>query len=193
MKKIIMMAVAAFMAFTANAQTEAGTFTLQPKVGISLANMTDYEDSKMKVGLAAGVEAEYAFASNMSVAAGVLYSMQGAKADEGDFKTKMDYINIPIVFNYYIIPGLAVKAGVQPAFLVNAKADDGDEDEDIKDLANSFDLSIPVGLSYEYKSFVLDARYNIGMTKIWKSDYEELLGKSKNSVFQITLGYKFAL
>lgn len=188
-----MMAVAAFMAFTANAQTEAGTFTLQPKVGMNLADMTDFDDSKMKIGIAAGVEAEYVFAPNMSIGAGVLYSMQGTKADEGDGKIKNDYLNIPIVFNYYLMPGLAVKAGVQPGFLMSCKMDDGEEDVDTKDFANSFDMSIPVGVSYEFNNFVLDARYNIGMTKIWKSDYEELLGKSKNSVFQITLGYKFAL
>ncbi|MBR4454439.1 MAG: outer membrane beta-barrel protein [Bacteroidales bacterium] len=52
---------------------------------------------------------------------------------------------------------------------------------------NSFDFSVPVGLSYEYKNFVLDGRYNIGVTKIVDGD------DSKNRVFQITLGYKFKL
>ena len=51
--------------------------------------------------------------------------------------------------------------------------------------ANTFDLSIPVGLSYEYKNFVLDGRYNFGVTNISKN------GNPKNSVFQFTLGYKF--
>ena len=52
-----------------------------------------------------------------------------------------------------------------------------------------FDLSIPVGLSYEYEDFVLDARYNIGTSKLIKSDPDS----SKNSVFQLTIGYKFEL
>ena len=56
-------------------------------------------------------------------------------------------------------------------------------DTDVK----SFDFSIPVGLSYEYNNVVLDARYNWGLTKI--ADNSD----SKNSVFQITLGYKFDL
>ena len=34
--------------------------------------------------------------------------------------------------------------------------------------ANTFDLSIPVGLSYEYKNFVLDGRYNFGVTNVAK-------------------------
>lgn len=190
MKKIFMMAVAAFMALTVNAQSAAGVFTLQPKVGMNLANMTSTEDGKMKIGLAAGVEAEYGLGSNMSLAAGIIYGMQGIKEDEGDGKIKNDYLNIPIVFNYYITKGLAVKAGIQPGFLMSSKFAYEDEDEDMKDFANTFDFSIPVGISYEYNSFVLDARYNIGVTKVWK---DELESDSKNSVFQITLGYKFAL
>jgi len=46
-------------------------------------------------------------------------------------------------------------------------------------------FSIPVGLSYEYKNFVLDGRYNFGVTNLAKDV------TSKNSVFQFTLGYKF--
>ncbi|MBQ8456986.1 MAG: hypothetical protein IJ540_05230 [Prevotella sp.] len=51
----------------------------------------------------------------------------------------------------------------------------------------SFQFAIPVGASYEYKNFVLDARYNIYLTKIYKD------GDGRHSVFAITLGYKFAL
>ena len=51
--------------------------------------------------------------------------------------------------------------------------------------AKSVDLSLPIGLSYEYKNFVLDGRYNFGLTKVNE------IGDSKNSVFQITAGYKF--
>ena len=48
-------------------------------------------------------------------------------------------------------------------------------------------LSIPVGLSYEISNVVLDARYNWGVTKA----FDGL--DSKNSVFQVTIGYKFQL
>src|SRR3712207_9280389 len=87
------------------------------------------------------------------------------------------YINVPIMANVYVVNGLAVKLGVQPGFAVD-KAD-----SDI----NTVDFSIPVGASYEYKNIVLDARYNWGVTKLYDG------GKSKNSVFQVTLGYKFDL
>ena len=71
-----------------------------------------------------------------------------------------------------------MKAGVQPGFMV-AK----DDAENV----NTFDFSVPVGISYEYMNICLDARYNIGCTKVDKDV------KGCNSVFQITLGYKFKL
>ena len=40
MKKIFMMAVMAVAALTANAQQEAGTFSLQPKVGLSVSSLS---------------------------------------------------------------------------------------------------------------------------------------------------------
>ena len=214
--------IAAMMvaAVTANAQNEVGQITLKPTVGMNIASMTKTEgDSKVRVGIAAGVEAEYGITESFSLSAGLLYSMQGVKGNgsfdldffdeyfnyEGDAEytgkatVKLDYINIPILANYYVIPGLAIKAGIQPAFNVSKKVKfEGDViygnkketvnvDKKIDDGVKAFQFAIPVGISYEYKNFVLDARYNIGVTKAFK--YTD----SRHSVFQITLGYKFAL
>ena len=122
--------------------------------------------------------------------------MQGCKnKDDSDFKTSLDYINIPILANAYLFKGFAVKVGVQPGFLVraNEKYSRGgiSYDEDMKDACNKVDLSIPIGVSYEYASFVFDARYNWGLTNTWKDDARNK--KSHNSVFMFSVGYKFAL
>ena len=53
----------------------------------------------------------------------------------------------------------------------------------------NLDLSIPLGLSYEISDFVIDARYNLGLTKIMDIDGNS----SKNSVIQFTVGYKIPL
>ena len=192
MKKFFVLLAFCGSVFAANAQSEVGSITLQPKVGINLASMTDYDDSKMKVGLVAGVEAAYQLSDALAVSAGLNYSMQGVKGD-GDAKTKTEYINIPILATYYVAPGLAIKAGVQPGFLMSCKTAIGDDEVDAKDFAEKFDLSIPVGVSYEISDFVIDARYNFGLTNIWKDDYKKLLGDSKNSVISLTVGYKFGL
>jgi hypothetical protein len=195
MKKLMMIAAMMLMSMGAFAQNEVGQFTLKPMVGMTLANITNI-DGKIKVGLAAGVEAEYGITETFGVSGGVLYSMEGSKnKDNSDFKTNLDYINVPILANAYLFKGFAVKVGVQPGFLVRAKekySNGGNSiDGDIKDACNKVQLSIPIGLSYEYADFVFDARYNWGLTNTFKNDNSDK--KSHNSVFMFTLGYKFAL
>lgn len=192
MKKILLMAVVMLASVASYAQQAVGTFTLQPKIGMNVASLTKCDGCDPRIGLAAGVEAEYQATDIFSVSAGLIYSMQGnkAKAEGVTQTTKLDYINIPILANVYVTKGLAVKLGVQPAFNVSdkQKLSGGKASVEAEDVgAESFDFSIPVGLSYEYNNVVFDARYNFGVTNIADG------GDSKNSVFQFTLGYKFAL
>ena len=200
MKKIMMIAAMMIATISASAQNEVGQLTLQPKAGINLSNITGENDTKMKIGLVVGVEAEYGISENFGLAFGALYSMEGFKGDlvfatgtgmsaylAEDVHFNLDYINVPILAQFYPVQGLAIKAGVQPAFNVRHKATKDGESVDINDIA-SFNFSIPVGLSYEISNFVIDARYNIGVTTLVKdADF------GRNSTFSFTIGYKFAL
>ncbi len=202
MKKLFLSTLILLATVASHAQQAVGTVTLQPKVGINIASLTNTDGSDPRIGLAAGAELEYQVSDIVSLSGGVLYSMQGVKEkDNGVSATvKLDYINIPILANVYVTKGLAVKLGIQPGFMVNDKfkvasgsASGEVSFEDAMKAAGTdaslkkFDFSIPVGLSYEYKNVVLDARYNWGLTKVIDGV------DTKNSVFQITLGYKFAL
>ena len=189
-----MMAVMAVCALAANAQTPAaGSFTIAPKVGVNFSTIDGNDDNKMKVGLAAGAEGLYMIDDMFGISAGVMYSQQGAKQElvKGlDATLKADYINIPIMANSYLAPGLAVKIGVQPGFKVNEElklSTDEHSGSAGTTALQSFDLSIPVGVSYEFSNIVLDARYNWGVTNMYKDSDD----KAKNSVFQLTVGYRF--
>ena len=184
MKKFLVMAAMVLSSVGAFAQQAAGTTTIQPKIGLNVATIGDND---WKAGFAAGAELQYQSTSNFGIAVGALYSVQGFKAEDvkignitykNDYKWNPGYINVPITLNYYPVAGLALKAGLQPGFLVNK-----DDMEDVK----TVDLSIPVGLSYEYQGLVFDARYNIGVTKL-ADNYDHY-----NNVIQITVGYKFSL
>ena len=59
------------------------------------------------------------------------------------------------------------------------------------DLNKKVDFSIPVGVSFEYANVVVDFRYNIGLTKIYKSVLNDI--NSRNKVFALTVGYKLDL
>ena len=187
------------------ARNEVGSFSIQPKVGINIATMTNSDGGESRIGFVAGAELEYQATPIFSVTAGALYSQQGIKSDDDDITEtiKMDYVNIPILANVYVAKGLAVKAGIQPGFRVNDKvkvngggvsAEMGLEDVfhaagvDNVNVKN-VDFAIPVGISYQCNNLQFDARYNFGITSAISADGES----TKNSVFQITVGYKFKL
>jgi hypothetical protein len=103
----------------------------------------------------------------------------------------IDYLKVPILAHFYVAPGFALKVGVQPAFKVRSKYSisvkaNGNKYNDSETLegVKGFDFSIPVGLSYEFSDFIVDARYNWGLTKV----FDGL--DCKNSVFMLTLGYR---
>ena len=184
MKKLLVMAAMVLSSVGAFAQYSAGDITIQPKIGLNVASVGGDVDGDYKAGLAVGAEAEYHVSPLIGVSAGLLYSQQGFKVSENvegvdiEAKWKPAYLNIPILANFYVANGLALKAGVQPGFMV-AK----DDAENV----NTFDFSVPVGISYEYMNICLDARYNIGVTKLADNN------DHYNNVIQITVGYKFAL
>ena len=206
MKKMMMIAALMVATLSANAQREVGSVTLKPMVGMTISNMTKAPSSKALVGLAAGAEVEYQISNSFSLTGGLIYSMQGCKSEENlfedvpavaNYKMKAtvheDYLNIPILANFYVTKGLALKAGIQPGFNVrNSMTVEGNKiAPDYK--ANTMDLSIPFGISYEFSDFVIDFRYQLGLTNIFKKlNYEGDVyeTKSKNSVFMISLGYK---
>ena len=201
MKKIMMTLVMAVAAIAASAQNntlrEPGTISIQPKVGIGIGYLsgdwTGSVDRKAKVGFVGGVEGEYYVNNWLGVAAGVNFAQQGwkttkpSRTGDYDLKTKLNYLNIPVTADFYVLPGFALKTGVQFGFLASAKTND----TDIKDDMKKFNFSIPVGLSYEYKNVVLDLRYNISVTKVNKESDDD--NKYRSDLLQITLGYKFDL
>ena len=196
MKKLMMIAAMMLMSVGAFAQ-EAGQMYIKPMVGATFSTITSADDAKMRFGLVGGTEFGYHLSDAFALTGGALYSMQGANAKDSDVRkdasTTLGYINIPILANYYIIPGLAVKAGIQPGFLVSAKtkytANGHDHEYTGTEGYKKVDFSIPLGVSYEFSDFIIDARYNLGLTKIADSD----ASKSKNSVIMLTIGYKIQL
>lgn len=197
MKKFLMMLVMATVAMTASAQNtlrDKGSFTLQPKAGVGIGTISGSwttiggEKDKARIGFVAGLEGEYYAADWFGLAVGLNYAQQGFKFEAEDYKetTKLDYLNVPIVGNFYVAKGLALKTGFQFGFLMNAKLDS----QDIKDLCNKVNFAIPIGVSYEIENVVLDLRYNLGLNKTNKADNGN---KARTDLIQITLGYKFNL
>lgn len=197
MKKVTLVAIVFFMMHTINAQTGFGA-----KAGLNIANYSgdDVEDEvDAKIGAYFGVSYEHLINEKFAIQPELLFSMQGAKLDyseesvEHNQKTKINYINIPILAKYYAVDKLFILAGPQIGFQVSAKYEsktsmDGitlNEDGDLEDM-NKVDLAIAVGAGYNFmENLGAEVRYNFGLSDIVEN------ASAKNSVGQIGLFYTF--
>ncbi len=190
MKKLFLFAAVAVFGFTS---VNAQEVTFGAKAGLNMASISgdDTSDLKAKTSFHVGAVAEIAISDEFSVQPELLYSAQGAKADEGDGELKLTYINLPIMAKYYVAEGFSIEAGPQVGFLMSADESDGDNDDDIKDVTSGIDFGANFGVGYKMESGLnFAARYNVGLGNIWdfegSDDY-----KNTNSVIQVSVGYFF--
>lgn len=108
-----------------------------------------------------------------------IYSVQGGDAAAGNLE--FGYINIPILLKFYLIGGLNLQAGPQFGFLSSATSGG----VDVKSLYESSETSVALGAGFDISKFVIDARYNLGL-----SDVDKTSAEAKNQVFQLSVGFK---
>lgn len=217
----------------------AGTFAFAQtspsfglKAGLNISSISDdgYEDSKSKAGFYGGVFMNAPLSEQFSIQPEVLYSQMGAKTTEtengnvfgGTYTSKtsnsvnLDYITVPVMFQFHATPNFYLEAGPEFGFLVGAKAK-GDTTTtttiggttatssesgtlDIKDNVSSFNMGAGLGLGFNFTpNFGINARYVAGFTDISKQSNGEDgttstsndNNKNRNNTFQVGLSYKF--
>lgn len=207
-KTILSVLVVAFAVVNVNAQASFGI-----KGGVNFASLMGDVSSGVKYRTAfnVGLVAEVETSSTTSVQPEILYSSQGFKFDGGrvggidgvDVEAdtyKLDYLNIPIVFKYYINEGFSFETGPQLGFLLSSKTENGTVNSDeLNNLLTTATFDWLIGFGYKFDNgFNVNGRYNFGFTNIWKGPntsppigyYYYDYGK-RHSVFQFTLGYYF--
>jgi hypothetical protein len=221
-KRIFVFVVAVAMAFSASAQSEVGSITWQPNVGVTHTSaIVEGRNSVLDgaYGITFGVEAMYMLKEKLGIALGLnytgynldddavayfgysrYYSYYGynyngslyERALNPDYqKARNFYFNIPVTANFYIFKGFAVKGGIAFNILSTAKIGGdselnfGREAVKVRDLYKSVFISAPIGVSYEIKNIVFDARYSVSITNV--SDY----GEATYLPLSLTVGYKF--
>ncbi|SHF75192.1 porin family protein [Chryseobacterium vrystaatense] len=210
MKKLILgLAVtASSLAFAQQTPTSSSNpVTFGVKGGMNVSSLSKDEgldDQKSKIGFNAGVFANIPIAESFSVQPEVLYSQYGAKSDYTLFGTKysasskLDYIAVPVMFQYNLIPNLYVEAGPEFGFMVSAKNKVKNESngnsttsDDYKDNLKTFNFGIGLGAGYYFtQNFGITARYVAGLTDVAK-DRPSGSDATKNNLFQVGLAYKF--
>lgn len=190
MKFYVGLATAIFlMVGTAGAQqTNFGV-----KGGLNLYNIQNDNDAKYdtKTGFHLGMLLHFHVASHFAIQPELLYSAQGAKYNTGigDINLKLEYANVPFMFQYMFDNGFRLEAGPQIGFLTNAKSEFNGSDSDVKDDIKKVDFAIGAGVGYINPSsgWGVDARYNHGVSNI----NENGSVNSYNRGFQFGLLYQF--
>ncbi len=209
MNRIIVIMTFLGLSMGIRAQEKSRLWTVTPKVGINSSNMS-VEDlwtvdnhtigAKRKWGFVGGVEAEYHAWQQIGISAGAFYANEGYTygdiEDLGKVTQTLHFINIPVLVNFYIepniLPGLALKAGVEFGYLISGKYKDAKTSLTNTADYKRFNISIPAGISYSYKHFVADLRYNIGLMNMCNKVVEVEDSWKTNSLW-FTIGYQFGL
>ncbi len=220
MKKITFTLMACTL-FSAAIYAQTPDIKIGAKAGVNFSNFSGGEaDTKMKTGFHVGGLVEIFINEKFSIQPELLYSSQGAKLKtqtmeiieaanklnaKVDLKMTLDYINVPIMAKYYVAEGFSVQAGPQIGILVKAETvlkttasinginvplpAEYNETEDSKDDVKPIDFGLNFGVGYELPMGIfVDARYNLGLSKLPEDKNDD---KSKNAVFQFSVGYKF--
>jgi hypothetical protein len=175
--------------------------SVQPgaKIGLNLANFYGEDtDGDINVGLLFGGLLHIPVSDQFAFQPELLFSQQGTQGKEDGITVRFNnnYLMIPLMGKICLAPNFALEVGPQLGFLLSARLTGGENGNDVsvnmKELYKTVDFGLNAGLSYESESnFIVTTRYGLGLTNIVDSTIDDV--NSKNSVFQISLGYRFLL
>lgn len=175
---------------------------------------------KIKAGSHIGVFANIPLAEKFSIQPELLFSQLGSKTEdifihnsensstkhEYTYKTNLNYLTLPVMIQYNILPQLYVEAGPEFGLLLGGKINGDGRSEVIFEgttttgtesfsenitmkLYNKFNFGIGIGAGYYFtQNFGVTARFTAGITGIFKNDYGS---KVRNNALQIGVAYQF--
>ncbi|MGG5207583.1 porin family protein [Chryseobacterium sp. MIQD13] len=229
MKKLIL-GLAFAGSFFANAQEKtksSSPVTFGVKAGLNASTLTQSDDSydynsneKMKAGFHAGVFANIPVAEKFSIQPELLFSQLGSKltdrysyysgsygfTQEYDYKLTLNYITLPVMVQYNILPQLYVEAGPEFGLLLSGKSKGDETYTEISgnsistthesfsnkvpmELYNKFNFGIGIGAGYYFtQNLAATARFTAGITNIFKPNEGDAV---RNNAFQVGIAYKF--
>ena len=177
-------------------------FTFGPKIGVDYTHYWGKDVGHDGVlNYQAGLFMEYRFTDRFSIAPEVVFAAQGGKYKWFEFNgaeisttDHMNYVNVPVMLKFYVVPALSIDFGPQLGINVYHKATDkwtydGNDHKETYELedAKTIDFGIGLGLTYNIaKDVFVQGRYTMGMTKVFEGNHND-----KNGNAQIAIGYRF--
>ena len=175
------------------------TISIGPRLGANFSTFVgDDSNAETNTAIVAGLTSTYSINEKSGLGLDLLYSREGAESNFGDTNVKLDYLRLPITFQYFFRsweddfrPKLYL--GVVPGVLLQAEV----ADLEVKESYNSFDVAATAGAGFNYRSsrnepavwLNTDFRYWRGLTNVLDDVDAELFNQS----WQLSLGLAFGL
>ncbi|HJA13734.1 MAG TPA: PorT family protein, partial [Candidatus Butyricimonas faecavium] len=191
-------------AIPVTAQKSREGFAFGVKSGINISDLLTEEDLFVgeksdignRVGYIGGVFAEYKFTRCFYLSGDVLFSSKGfkmklpLKEEYGKVTFRLNYMDFPIMADFYVWKGVVLKVGLQPSVLLSSKVLWGGWNASMYKKFRHFDCSMPMGIAYDFEcGWILDVRYSLGASCLLKSNANDEI--CNNSVFSLTAAFRF--
>ncbi|WP_128544629.1 porin family protein [Larkinella soli] len=184
----------------ANAQTTPRT-GIKGGLNASTLYLNNVDDRNERIGFHVGVFTQIPVGEFFAVQPELQYTTKGVSARynllgyEGKNTFKLNYVELPVLATFKLGNSVDLQAGPYVSYLANAKvATDGDLGSGLRDISrenfNAFDYGVAGGLNIYFGSAFLGLRYGQGLQPVANDGGARfLLGKAKNAVGQISLGF----
>lgn len=171
--------------------TTLGTFTIfDKKYGYNY-----------KPGIVAGIFSEIPLMPKLKLVPEVNYSQKGGDVEANvsglivNVKQRLNFLDIPVVISYEVLPNFSVFAGPQAAFILSQESEtfysgvSNAKNTDTDKIAKPI-ISAVGGLNYQFgQHIVFNGRYMMDVKKGSK-DKDPMFEDVRNSGFSLTIGYK---
>ncbi len=194
MKKIIFLSAALLVAGLAHAQSPR--FGVKAGVNISKFAGDPDPESEFNTGLNAGIYTNIPISPGFSFEPSLEYSQKGAEfttIGNTEIKSRISYIDLPIMAKYNFTPAFGLFAGPQVSFFVDQETKiesgsstttfEGDNDSYRKSLAGG-----KIGLSYSFGTVMVNASYATDFQNLYRDNVGSDL---KNQVINVGLAVGF--
>lgn len=194
-KKVVLSLIMFSGMYVASAQSWSDDVQFGVRGGLNLSTVVgdDVDEPDARNGFYAGLLAEVPLSKRVSIQPEVFYATQGfdlaEQEGQEDSSFKLDYIQIPVMFKFYIIDGLNIQVGPQFGFKMNEEVNlvGGSTEIDFDtDTIKDFDMQIATGVEYKFgKNLFAQARYTRGLSKMIEDT------DAYNSVLSLGVGLMF--
>ncbi len=184
MNRLNITVVAVLLAFAVQAQTP----TWGIKSGANMAKLTEIQGVEFRPSFHFGATANLVLSQVFALQPEILYSGQGYKDDINGqtVRAKIDYLNIPVLADITVAPGLSIQAGPQIGINIRRELDVDNQENGMVSV-NDVDFSIVAGIQYMFDpNFFAQARFAQGLTEVITTSPD-----NKNMVLSLSFGFFF--